>query len=381
MEHEVLADHFEWFADWCVGTSPLYERLARGVADDPELLDLAAETPESRSPGHLLFASVQFLLLSGRDDPLADYYPTVADDPSDSANLTDSVNTTDSDTLLDPEENDPFPAFRKFCLSNADDIRGLSKRRRTQTNSIRRCAALLPAFEAVSRRASTGSTSRTRTIRGNSGDSRKPLALVEVGPSAGLNLLWDRYEYDYGEAGRYGNPGSPVRIESAVRNGNPPLPDELPPVASRVGVDLNPLNVTDEADARWLRSLVWPEHGERHRLLRAALEVAREHPPDLREGDALELLPEVVAEIPDDRPICLFDTQVRYQFDEATRERFDALVADLGTDRELYVVSGDQSADEYEQAIDLTLRTAGDDARTERLASYQPHGEWLVWDG
>ncbi|WP_137285201.1 DUF2332 domain-containing protein [Halorussus salinisoli] len=360
MDREDLADHFEWFADWCDGgTSPLYERLARGVADDPDLLDLAAEAPEGRSPSHLLFASVHYLLLSGRDTPLADYYPTVADDP------------------LDPEGSDPFPAFREFCLSNADDIRKLSKRRRTQTNSVRRCAALFPAFEEVSRRASRGRTGRTRASRGN---SREPLALVEIGPSAGLNLLWDRYEYDYGEAGRYGDPDSPVRIESSVREGRPPFPDELPPVASRVGVDLDPLDVTDDEDARWLRSLVWPEHDDRHRLLRAALDVARERPPDLREGDALEQLPEVVAEIPDDRPVCLFDTQVRYQLDEVDRERLDDLIAELGADRRLYVLSGDEASDEYEQAIDLTLTAAGD-GRTERVAVYQQHGEWIAWDG
>lgn len=145
------------------------------------------------------------------------------------------------------------------------------------------------------------------------------LALVEVGPSAGLNLLWDRYGYDYGAAGQWGDLDSPVRIESAVRAGNPPLPDETPPVASRVGIDLNPLDVTDPDDARWLRSLVWPEHDERHRVLANAIDAARRTPPDIREGDALELLPEVVAEIPDDRPVCVFDTQVRYQLSDEGR--------------------------------------------------------------
>lgn len=352
MDRDDLEAHFEWFADWCVGTSPLYERLARAVAADPDLLDLAAETPEGKSPAHLLLASAHFLLLAGRDSELADFYPTVADAPKD------------------PEATDPAPAFREFCLTYADEIRGLLETRRTQTNSVRRCAALLPAFETVSRRA-----------------DRAPLALVEVGPSAGLNLLWDRYGYDYGGAGRYGDLDSPVRVESRVRDGNPPLPDDLPPVASRVGVDVNPLDVTDPADARWLRALVWPEHDERHRLLRAAIEVARRNPPDLREGDALDLLPSVIAEIPDDRPVCLFDTQVRYQLDEAGRERFDALVAELGADRELYSVSGDESSERYEQAIDLTLTTAAGDGRravdealeTERLGAYQQHGGWIAW--
>src|SRR6056297_779714 len=102
MNRDDLSGHFEWFADWCVGTSPLYERLARGVADDPDLLALADETPDGRSPAHLLFAAVHDRLLAGRDGALADYYPTVADDPRD------------------PRESDPYPAFREFCLSNAD---------------------------------------------------------------------------------------------------------------------------------------------------------------------------------------------------------------------------------------------------------------------
>ena len=361
MDRDDLRAHFEWFADWCVGTSPLYERLARAVADDPDLLDLAAETPEGKSPAHLLLASAHFLLLAGREHELADFYPTVTDDPTE------------------PETTDSVPAFREFCLAHADEIRDLLAVRRTQTNSVRRCAALLPAFETVSRRA-----------------DREPLALVEVGPSAGLNLLWDRYGYEYsicgdaardagsaqgGNSRRYGDPNSPVLVESAVRDGNPPLPAEIPPVASRVGVDVNPLDVTDPADARWLRALVWPEHAERHRLLRSAIEVARRNPPDLREGDALDLLPEVVAEIPADHPVCVFDTQVRYQLDEAGRERFDALLADLGADRELYSVSGDESSEEYDQAIDLTLTTVGREGlETERLGAYQQHGEWIAWD-
>lgn len=355
MDRADLPAHFEWFADWCVGTSPLYERLARGVAADPDLLALAAETPEGRSPAHLLFAAVHSRLLAGRDPPLADYYPTVADEP------------------LDPADGDPVAAFREFCLANADDIRDVLATRRTQTNSVRRCAALLPAFETVSRRAS-------RDGAGTGVDSREPLALVEVGPSAGLNLLWDRYAYDYGSAGRYGDADSRVRIASAVRAGDPPLPDALPPVASRVGVDVNPLDATDGADARWLRALVWPEHGERHRTLRNALAVAREDPPDLRAGDALELLPGVAAEIPDDRPVCVFDTQVRYQLGDDGRERLDALAADLGSDRELYWVSGDAAADEHDQAIGLTLTTVDDGLRTERLGVYQQHGEWIAWD-
>ncbi|PSQ47523.1 DUF2332 domain-containing protein [Halobacteriales archaeon SW_6_65_15] len=339
MTRDAYAEHFDGFADWCVGTSPLYERLARRIGDDADLLDLAAETPEGRSPAHLLLGAVHFLLLDGREHRLADYYPTVTDDPLAPDESVDPANP----------DGDAFSAFRDFCLSNTDEIRSLVTTRRTQTNSVRRCAALYPAFEEVLRRATTDPSD---------GD-RRPLALVEVGPSAGLNLLWDRYGYDYGDAGRCGDLDSPVRIESAV---------------------MNPLDVTDPDDARWLKALVWPEHDDRHRLLDAAVEVAHRNPPDLREGDALDLLPDVVAEIPADRPICLFNTQVRYQLDDGGRERFESLVAELAADRELYSLSGDRSADEYDQGIELTLRTPGTDGETERLGVYEQHGAWIAWD-
>ncbi|WP_158056216.1 DUF2332 domain-containing protein [Halorussus halophilus] len=347
-EAEQLREQFRSFADWCVGTSPLYERLARGVADDSELLALAAETPDGRSPPHLLLAGVQYLLFERRDHELADFYPSV---------------TTDA---TDPDEEDPFPAFREFALENADEIRDLLASRRTQTNAVRRCAALMPAFEVVSRRA-----------------NRRPLALVEVGPSAGLNLLWGRYCYDYGSFGRYGNSDSPVVLESEVRGeSTPPFPenDGLPPVESRVGLDLNPLDVTDDADALWLRSLVWPEHDERHDILDGAIEVARREPPELREGDALELLPDALAEIPPETPVCVFDTQVRYQFSDEMRERFDDLLLAAGENRELYSLSGDLTADWAENGIVLTLQTVEDGTfHSERLATYEQHGRWVEW--
>lgn len=349
-EFEQLREQFESFADWCVGTSPLYERLARGVADDSDLLALAAETPDGKSPPHLLLAAVQYLLLSGWDHELADFYPSVTENPRD---------------LTAPTESDPVPAFREFALAHTEEIRELVDSRRTQTNAVRRCTALLPAFEVVSRRA-----------------NRQPLALVEVGPSAGLNLLWDRYGYDYGEAGQCGDSNSPLVLDSEVRGElTPPFPaDEMPPVESRVGLDLNPLDVTDEADARWLRALVWPEHEERHELLDGAIEAARRNPPELREGDALELLSDVLAEIPPKTPVCVFDTQVRYQFSEEMRERFDELLVAAGENRELYSLSGDLTVDGTEQGIVLTLQTVeGGALHSERLAAYEQHGRWVEW--
>ena len=78
--------------------------------------------------------------------------------------------------------------------------------------------------------------------------------MVEIGASAGLNLLWDRYSYDYGEGRRYGALTSTVQISCTLRgNRLPPFPVFLPKVAWRMGIDLHPLGVSDPEAKLWKR--------------------------------------------------------------------------------------------------------------------------------
>ena len=157
---EKLPEYFERFAREEVrDSSPLYRRLASGVSVDPDLIALAGHAPAGPTP-NLFLAAVHYLLLRGVPHRLAAFYPTV----SGSA----AINV------------DPFPDFRDFCLQHADRIRDLLSTRKVQTNEVRRCGILLPAFNHIASR----------------GPGR-PLALVEVGTSAGLLLSWDRYEYAY----------------------------------------------------------------------------------------------------------------------------------------------------------------------------------------
>ena len=106
----------------------------------------------------------------------------------------------------------------------------------------------------------------------------KPLSIVDLGASAGLHLLWDHYGYDYGEGKRFGNPNSQVRLTCSLRgNVSPPLPSQLPLVAYRVGIDLNPIDVNDPERMLWLKALVWPEHRKRAETLNSAIELAKQY--------------------------------------------------------------------------------------------------------
>lgn len=338
------AEQFELLKGWAADASPLYEHLCEIVVDAPELLRLAGTVPDDRWPPHVFLSAVHYCLLSGTDHPLAEYYPSVTDDPRDP-----------DDALAE--------RFRDFCLSHAEDLLALARTKRTQTNAVRRCGALYPAFAHVAERVD------------------EPMALIELGPSAGLNLLFDRYRYDYGDHGVVGRPNSSVTISTEIRGAEtPPLPDRPPQIRSRVGVDLNPLDVTDPADADWLRALTWPEHEERRRLLGGALAVAREDPPHVVEGDMVEQFPSLVRGVPADVPICAFNTLVLYQVPDPVREDVEALVREYAAERPLHWLSGDGDLDRDRDGIPLEwTREIDGEVRTDRLATFQPHGEWLSW--
>lgn len=123
--------------------------------------------------------------------------------------------------------------------------------------------------------------------------------MIEIGPSAGLNLNWDRYHYRYPASGaaavEWGDPKSGVSL-TTERQGElilPPLPEPIE-VGWRRGFDLNPIDAGDADARRWLRTLIWGEHVERQERMSAAVAIATQHPPPLIAGDAVELIPSLL---------------------------------------------------------------------------------------
>ncbi|MEH0846007.1 DUF2332 domain-containing protein [Micromonospora sp. CPCC 205711] len=244
------------------GVSPTYERLALAVARDEELLALLGTLPPARRQPQLLFAVVRWL-----GGPV--------DDPA---------------------------AFHDFAVERWPVIRAGLRTRATQTNEAGRCAVLLPVLAALP----------------------QPLALLEVGASAGLCLYPDRYAYRYGDH-RVGA-GEPV-LECAVTGIAPPAGP--PEVVWRAGLDLNPLDVTDPADVAWLEALIWPEHPHRRARLRAAARVAAADPPLLVRGDLVDDLPALAARAPAGATLVVFHSSVLYQVPAARRQAFAAVVREL----------------------------------------------------
>ncbi len=339
---DVLAERFWQFGVLeCRDSSPLYERLSGAIAADPEILALVARTLPGQPIANLLFAAVQFLLLQGASPALAAFYPVLSGTP--------------------PPDADPWPRFRACCREHRAAILELTATRRVQTNEVQRCTSLFPAFQLLS-----------------SHEECRPLALIEIGTSAGLNLRWDSYGYDYGDGKRYGDVYSSVQLVCALR-GVVPLPPLAPPptVVSRVGVDLNPVDIGDPDAVLWLRALIWPEHTRRAELLRAAVAQAQRNPSRILAGDALDLLPGLLETAPGDATLCVYHSFTVNQFSREARERLAALLSEHSARRPIFRVAV-ESRPEGDAEITLFSYRNGS-ATTEPLAICNPHGRWLEW--
>jgi hypothetical protein len=225
--------------------------------------------------------------------------------------------------------------------------------RRTQTNEPARCAVLLPALMLLP----------------------QPLALLEVGASAGLTLLPDRYSYDYaGHRVTGTDPRAPVL--GCEPRGPVPLPDRVPAVCWRAGLDLNPLDVSSGADMHWLACLLWPGETGREQRLAGAIATARRDPPAVHRGDLLADLPALARQAPAGATLVIYHSAVLGYLSAAERGRFAETVRGL----DAVWLSND-----VPQLPDAPMPTA-DEAPFQLvrdghilLAAADGHGTWLRW--
>jgi hypothetical protein len=124
-----------------------------------------------------------------------------------------------------------------------------------------------------------------------------------------------------------------VELDCALRGARPELPERVPTVAARVGVDVEPLDVADPQVHAWLAACIPPETGAVDRFAAASV-IAREHPATLVRGDLVGTVADVVADLPTDALPVLVDTYVHVFLPDADRERFRALLPTLGRDLE-----------------------------------------------
>jgi hypothetical protein len=297
-------------AAWSPPGAPASWRLTAAqfeiLREDEELLAIAATIPLDRLPPLLFEAAASFLVLELEPRPLRDWFPRVGEPQ--------------------PSLGAEFGAqYREFCLDQRGRLLELCAEHRYQMNEVGRCANLLPALAPPV-------------------GAGRELALVDIGTGAGLALHLDRYRYVYrvGEqASTVGDPAAQVVLETELRGARlPPLPLAVPRIADRVGIDVEPLDLGERDVRAWLAACIPQEIGAVTRFQRA-VEVATANPARTVRGDALEVLPDVLASVPAGLPVCLIDTYVHVFFTADELIRFHALVDRLGAGRELDWVSID----------------------------------------
>ena len=339
---EALAERFRVFAqEECSGMSglnvmsPTYEALSLVVADNPRLLALARECMTGQPIPNLFFSAVKRVLDEKPCEELARRYARIGEGGLPGRGLSDS--------------------FTEFCAKYDSEIANLVRTRRVQTNEIRRCSYLMPAFGSVFQDA-----------------GELPLALIDVGASAGLNLLWDSYQYHYSDGSTFGPTDSEVVIECELRNEMPDIPREMPDVVFRRGVDLNPVDLGDDEQFLWMMALVWPDHPDRAALLRAAQRTWLKDPPRVERGDALEVLPRVLADVPRCAALCVFHCHTLNQFPSEARNAFYAILDRESLDRPVYHLQSEGEHMRVNRIVDGV-------ADTILSARRNAHGRWIEW--
>ena len=351
--HDELAAVWRWFvAEEAARYSPLYTAIVGEAAGDDEVLGLVASAP---APSHyplMVLAAVHDLVLAGALPELAAVYR--GEGPVTAAP----------------------PLFRAAVMDHREHVLGVLHERFVQTNECGRASPLALGLAAAA------------AVMG------EPVAMVDAGASAGLNLLYDRYRLDVGDHGVWGDPDSLVVCSCDVR-GIPPPSLRFVDVPVRVGLDRAPVDLSDPSAARWLLACTWPDTGRLERT-RAAIDLAVSSPPDVRTGDLVTGIEPLVDEVGGAGPMCVVTSWAFIYLDGGQRKGFVEALARAAATRPIAWLS--LEAPGTVRGIEVarppsTPFTAGPSTvglttfgragiESQRaLAHVHPHGSALEWIG
>lgn len=348
MTDEPLARNFETQSEVCAQFgSAFYGELAGLIAGDLEGCVRALFTPwEGQSYEDQMGAAVALrflgaihdLALSGEDPALAAAFPP------------------------DGEATAAWAAAKAAIARDPARFAGFMAHE-PQTNEVRRSACLLPGFLTVAQ--ATG----------------LPPACLELGASAGLNQLWNRYRYDYGAAGRWGDPASPLALTAEWTGPPPPLGARLD-VVSTAACDRKPIDIGDPAQRRRLKAYLWPDQSERLARFDAAAEMAIAAGVHVDAADAVDWT--LARAAPRAGVATVVYHSIFWQYldprvQAALSEAVEIHGAAATLDAPLVWLRMEPAPG---RLVPIELRlTLWPDGKERRLATVQAHGAWVTWDG
>ncbi|MEK4699416.1 DUF2332 domain-containing protein [Solibacillus sp. FSL R7-0668] len=333
---KIIATFLRFAEQEAQGKSPIYAYWCRQIVTNEPLLNLISHIPPTQPKPNLFFASVQHLAMQ-KETPLKQVF----DKPQD-ANLEQS-----------------FQLLIAFCAEYQQELLQLFQTKLVQTNEVQRASYLYPLLSEISAQA------------------KKPLTLIEIGTSAGLLLNVDHYHYSIhqGETITLGDQTSPLTLQ-AKNLGEPIVFTQKPIIQNRIGIDLNIINLHDEAQYQWLQSLIWPELIERKVNLAIARRIHQQCEKQLLTGDFTALLPKLlVDEAYKATQIVIFHTHVANQFPTQLKADLLELLAQMSNQHSIYhiynnIYDADLHVDFINQGVTQSKKT---------LQQTDGHGKYFYW--
>ena len=339
-----ISDIFKQYGEDMEKSTKIYSFLAIHVADDPELIDLVFKNNKNKQlPPLILFGPVHYLLLKGIKHPLRDFYPTIVGDKAK-----DMIGN--------------YNIFHDFCLAHSKEIIELMQTKIVQTNEVNRSTVLFTGFNWIIDE-----------------QHKSELSLIELGCSAGLNLCWDKFCYQF-EDKLVGNGGCELILSCEVRGPFRPNFDFTSiRIKDRVGIDLNPLNISSEEDSLWLQSLIWPERLERLINLQKAIKISKNYPKKLIKGHGSSKLGEVLNIIDKETVVVVYQSFAFYLFSDKEKEKIKNILLDSSRLRPIYLLSMEWEGINGKRTFLKVDSFINGKQESFTLAESHFHGEWIKW--
>jgi hypothetical protein len=365
---DIRAQALEVAAGWAPVDQPdswrLTAALFTAIGGHDELLVALSALPPDRLPALLASAAVAFLVRRDRPEPLAGYFP----EPGHPQRSFDAGFAN---------------AAAAFISSRLPDIMAVCGRHRYQMNEVARCTQVALGIAAVS------------------GPAHGPIAHVDLGTGAGLGLQLDRYRYEIGGT-ETGPAHASLTLTCEPRGQRQPPRPELPPITWRAGIELSPVDLDDPVARAWLLACAPPESSALTRLA-AAVQVTRQSPAAIIEGDVIEALPAVLDRIPPDMPVVVTDAYLAVFLTPAQRARLIEVLSNASRSRPVTWLSLDPLiplgpsgrdsvqgltlpdsliADYQRNGVFAVLGARAFDRAAEGgrlLGTSHPSGQWIEW--
>ncbi len=337
--------YFEVQARSCMRDgSPLYGALIGRVGEDhssggivADLLENWEGNPILQAVAMRLMGAVHHLVLAGEAPELARHYPSAGGKPQ-------------------------YPKVEDVFIATLREHRDFIAKRLglpVQTNEVRRSAALLGGFLSVA------------------AATRLPLRVLEIGASAGLNQLWDRYRYELGPH-HWGDPQGEPLLTTDWRGPAPALDAPLS-VAARHACDLSPLDLSDTQSRRHLETFIWPDQPERRERFMRAADAVLAAGVQIDRSQALPWLAARLAEPVLKVATVVFHSVVWHYIDPEEQHGIEALMERVGeaSDADTPLAWLRMEARSF-AACELRLRIwpTGEDRL---LATCGSHGQYVEW--